>query len=123
MVEWLEQSRVGLSVDRLIVAQSDFLHAPHLLDIEVAHSIRRHTRLGTIPEGRGQQALWDLVHAPCIRHEHYPFLQRIWELRDNISPYDAVYIALAEFLAATLVTCDGKLARARGHKAQIVYVS
>jgi predicted nucleic acid-binding protein len=123
MVEWLEQSPTGLKVGQRIVAQAEPIHAPHLIDIEVAHSIRRHVRLGSVTEKRGQQALWDLLHAPCIRHEHYPFLQRLWQLRDNVSPYDAVYIALAEFLGARLLTCDGKLAGAPGHGASMELIS
>jgi predicted nucleic acid-binding protein len=123
MVEWLQHSRTGLKVDRVIVAQSDPIHAPHLIDIEVVDAIRRHLRLGALTDRRAQQAFWDLIHVPCVRHEHYPFLPRIWELRNNVSPYDAVYIALTEFLGAKLLTCDGGLAAAPGHKARIVYVS
>lgn len=123
MVEWLVQSRTGQNVDRIVMAQADVPHAPHLLDVEVAHSIRRQVRLGFLTDHRAQQVLRDLLHAPCMRHEHYPFLRRMWELRNNISPYDAVYIALSEFMGATLLTCDGKLAAAPGHGAKITLVS
>lgn len=123
MLEWLQHSRTGLIVDRNVLADQEPVHAPHLIDVEVANALRKQVRLGNMMESRAQQALWDLVHAPCIRHEHYPFLQRIWELRDNISPYDASYIALAEFLGATLLSCDGRLARAPGHRARIKFVS
>ena len=123
MMEWLMQSHTGVKVDRIIVAHADEVHAPHLLDVEVAHTVRRHVRLGALNERRAQQALWDLVHVQCVRHEPYPFLPRIWELRDNLSAYDAVYVALAEFLGATLVTTDSKLASAPGHRARVRLVT
>lgn len=123
MLEWLQQSPKGLVVERAVVGSAQPIHAPHLIDLEIANSIRRHVRDGAMSETRGRQVLWDLLHAPCARHEHYPFLQRVWELRDNVSPYDAVYIALAEFLRATLLTCDARLARAPGHRAQLRLVS
>ena len=94
-------------------------HAPHLLDVEVAQVLRRYTFAGDIGADRGFEALSDLADLPLTRYPHHPFLSRIWELRDNVTAYDAVYISLAEALAVPLVTLDAKLASAPGHDATI----
>jgi predicted nucleic acid-binding protein len=72
-----------------------------------------------VDKERAEQALRNLVDLPFVRHEHVSLLNRVWELRDSATAYDAVYIALAEGLPARLITCDGKLGRAHGHRAQI----
>src|SRR5208283_5790528 len=79
-------------------------HAPHLLDLEVASSLRRHCALGACSPERARQALLDLIKMPIIRYPHSPLLPRIWELRQNFTAYDACYLALAEALDATLLT-------------------
>jgi predicted nucleic acid-binding protein len=94
-------------------------HAPHLLDLEVASSLRRHCALGACSPERARQALLDLSGIPLIRHPHYPLLPRIWELRENFTAYDACYLALAEALNATLLTRDGALASARLRQGKI----
>ncbi len=121
-VEWLLHSRTGIEIDGWILSHADTLHAPHLLDIEVTHTLRRHVRARYITVRRAEEALSDLAGAPCIRHPHYPLLRRIWELRDSLSAYDATYVALAETLDAPLITCDSKLAAAHGHHARIELV-
>jgi predicted nucleic acid-binding protein len=121
-VEWLLRSRAGIDIDGWILSHADTLHAPHLLDIEVTHTLRRHVRARYITVRRAEEALSDLAGAPCIRHPHYPLLRRIWELRDSLSAYDATYVALAETLDAPLITCDSKLAAAHGHHARIELV-
>jgi predicted nucleic acid-binding protein len=98
------------------------LHAPHLLDLEVAQVLRRHAASGQIEAERGRLALLDLEDLPIRRYPHRLLLQRVWELRHNMTAYDAVYIALAEVLGAPLVTCDRRLAGAAGHNAQIELV-
>lgn len=95
------------------------MHAPHLLDVEVAQILRRYAATGVITVLRGQEALQDLLDLVVTRYPHDVFLQRAWELRDNLTAYDAVYVALAEALGAPLVTCDGKLAAAPGHDARV----
>ncbi len=74
--------------------------------------LRRYVGRGDMAAERGSQALDDLTGFPITRHEHEPFLPRIWSLRENLTAYDAAYVALAEVLGATLVTRDGRLAKA-----------
>jgi predicted nucleic acid-binding protein len=101
------------------IASEEELHAPHLLDLEVAQVLRRHAQAGAIDDERGRQALEDLADLDVARHPHDLFLPRIWELRARVTAYDAAYVALAEALAAPLVTLDRRLARAGGHRARI----
>jgi predicted nucleic acid-binding protein len=98
------------------------LHAPHLIDVEVAQVIRRYTASGEIDAERGRQALTDLADAPLRRYPHDFLLPRIWELRNNLTVYDASYVALAEVLDAPLLTRDRRLAAAPGNRAQIEVV-
>jgi predicted nucleic acid-binding protein len=100
-------------------AAGETLHAPHLLDVEVAQVLRRYALAGLFGAERGVEALKDLADFPIARYPHQPFLLRIWELRHNVTAYDAAYLALAEALAAPLVTRDAKLASAAGHQARI----
>jgi predicted nucleic acid-binding protein len=107
--------RVG---DRLFVAD-ETLHAPHVLDLEIAQVLRRYARAREIDAARGAQALEDLALLPLHRYAHDMFLARIWELRQNLTAYDAAYVALAEGLDAPLVTRDAALATAPGHDARV----
>lgn len=95
------------------------LHAPHLLDVEVAQALRRLVQLGEIAPARAQQALDDHAALGIDRHSHEDLLPRVWQLRESISAYDAAYVALAEALEAPLLTCDAKLARSHGHRAKV----
>lgn len=98
------------------------LHAPYLFDLEIAHVIRRYAARHDITDELGRAALRDLIDFPVRRHPHLPLLPRIWELRHNLSAYDAVYVALAEGLDAPLITRDGRLAASSGHRARIELV-
>jgi predicted nucleic acid-binding protein len=98
------------------------LHVPHLLDAEIAHVIRRHAAGGEIAPERGHELLRDLVDLPMQRHSHDWLLPRVWELRHNLTAYDALYVALAEALDAPLVTRDGRLAAVPGHQAKVELV-
>ncbi len=93
--------------------------APDLVDLEVTSVLRRLVAAGAVPERRARLALDDLVELPLRRAPHRPLIGRCWELRDNVSPYDAAYIALAEALEATLVTADSRLAAAPGPRCEI----
>ena len=95
------------------------LHAPHLLDVEVAQALRRLVQREEITPTRAQLALEDLTQIVIERHAHAPFLSRIWELRESLTAYDGAYVVLAEALRAPLLTCDGRPARAHGHRAKI----
>ncbi len=100
-------------------AAGETLHAPHLIDVEVAQVIRRYAARGDISAARGGEALADLSDLPLQRYEHDFLIPRVWELRDNLTAYDAVYVALAEALEAPLVTGDLRLAAAAGHGARV----
>jgi len=95
-------------------SKNETLHAPHLLDVEVAQVVRRYWRAGELTAARGEEALHDLADLPIQRYPHEPLLGRIWQLRSNVTAYDAAYIALAEGLAAGLLTLDKALARVPG---------
>jgi predicted nucleic acid-binding protein len=92
---------------------------PHLADVEVASVLRRLVAADAISERLAREALEDLADLGIDRHAHDPLLERIWELRRNVSAYDASYVALAEVLDAPLLTCDKRLKRASGTQAQI----
>ncbi len=107
------------AVEERLFADGERLHAPHLLDVEVMHVIRRHRLRGEITERRASDAVELLTVLPLTRHDHRPLINRIWTLHPNLTAYDAAYVALAEALAAPLVTRDGKLASTQGHRAAI----
>jgi predicted nucleic acid-binding protein len=98
---------------------SEQLVAPELLDLEVASVWRRAVRRGQMTEHRARQALADLAALPLARAPHAPLMSRIWELRDNLTVYDAAYVALAEALDASLLTADRKLAQASGARCTV----
>ena len=109
-------------MDERIFQPDETLHAPHLLGIEVAQVLRRYCRAGELAAARGFEALSDLADLPLQRYPHTLFFFRIWELRDNLTAYDAAYVALAEALNAPLLTCDRRLAAAPRHNAKIEIV-
>jgi len=81
-------------------------------DIDVAQALRRYVREGDLDPTTAAAALENLRSLDLERHGHEPLLDRVWSLRENLTAYDAVYVALAEALDSTLLTCDGRLARA-----------
>lgn len=122
MLEMLLNTSAGLLVGRRLFTEDETLHAPHLLDLEIAQVLRRYALTGELNPTRGLEALEDLADFPVTRYPHNLLLPRIWELRYNITAYDAAYIALAEALAAPLLTRDAALASSGGHHAQIELV-
>lgn len=118
VVEWLLGRPLADRIAARIADPDDVLHAPHLLAVEVAQTVRRHVRAGTLRAGRGGEALQDLAALDLTTHAHEPLLPRIWELRENVTAYDAAYLALAEVLEAPLLTMDARLAAAHGHHAR-----
>ena len=119
LLEVLLRTPAARAIERRLFASGETLHAPHLIDVEVAQVIRRYAAHGDIDADRGQGALADMADMPMRRYAHDIFLPRIWGLRDNLTAYDAVYVALAEALDAPLLTRDGRLAGAVGHTARI----
>jgi predicted nucleic acid-binding protein len=114
----LERGAEGRWVaDELAAARS--VHAPHLIDSEVASALRRLALLGEIGARNGAAALGLYRQLRLTRYPVEPLLDRIWELRESVTAYDATYLALAESLDATLVTTDARLSRAGGHRATV----
>jgi predicted nucleic acid-binding protein len=114
LLEALLGTAAATAVTRRIFAAGQTLHAPHLLDVEVAQVLRRYAIAGDLDNQRARAALDDLADFPIRRYPHGLLLPRAWELRDNFSAYDAVYVALAEALDAPLLTRDRRLANAAG---------
>jgi predicted nucleic acid-binding protein len=114
VLELLLGTKRGRSIATRIADPRIGLHAPHLVDVEVAQALRRYVREGEIDAGTAMTALQDLRSLDLERHPHEPLLDRVWALRDNLTAYDAVYVALTEALDSVLLTCDAKLARAPG---------
>jgi predicted nucleic acid-binding protein len=102
-----------------LFAARETLHAPHLIDLEITQVLRRYAAHGEINDQRGRAALADLSDLPLRRYPHEFLLQRVWELRNNLTAYDAIYVALSEVLDAPLLTLDRRLAGASGHRARI----
>jgi predicted nucleic acid-binding protein len=111
------EDRVPGLVERL--ASDGDLHAPHLIDTEVLHALRRMILGDSISPERAADARSDFAELALIRYPHEPLSDRVWDLRANLSAYDATFVALAEALAVPLVTCDARLASSPIHHAQI----
>lgn len=121
VVEVLLLTPSGLEIGERLFSSDETLHAPELLDVEVAQVVRRFELLGDLGPSRGAEALADLSDLAVERYRHRALLPRIWELRANLTAYDAAYVALAEALAATLVTRDARLVRApHGARVELV---
>jgi predicted nucleic acid-binding protein len=99
------------------------LWAPHLIDAEVGHSLRRLVSIGEIEEVRAAVGLHDLAGLPLRRIVHTGLLDRAWQLRHNLSFYDGIYVALAEQLGAPLLTLDTRLAKAASVASEVEVVT
>jgi predicted nucleic acid-binding protein len=112
LIEVLLRTPASTAVESHLFASGQTLHAPHLLDIEVAQVIRKYAARGEIDAERGRVALSDLDALPMRRYPHDFLLPRVWSLRSDVAAYDVVHIALAEALDAVLLTRDHRLAGA-----------
>ena len=113
---------IGQDVERIrsrIARQGETLHVPHLFEIEILHALRSLTLRGTVPSERARLALDRLRDTRFVRYPHTALMERMWALRENLTAYDAAYIALAEALDAPLVTTDARLTRASGVRAAV----
>ncbi len=119
LLELLLRTPAANAVEGRVFAAGQTLYAPHLLDVEIAQVVRRYAANGEIDGERGRVALADLADFPLRRYPHDFLLPRIWDLRHNLTAYDAAYVALAEALDAPLLTRDRRLASASGHHARI----
>ena len=122
LVELILGTPAGQLVGERIADPAIGLHVPHLVDIEVVQALRRYTRDGDIDADAAVAALDDFRALDLHRHAHEPFLERVWQLRQNLTAYDAIYVALAEVIDGVLLTCDGKLSRAPGMTGRVELV-
>jgi predicted nucleic acid-binding protein len=119
MLEALLRTPAAEAIEKRIFAAGETLHAPQLLDVEVAQVIRRYTAVRNIDQERGRQTLSDLQAFPIRRYPYGFLLPRVWELRNSLTAYDAVFVALAEALDAPLLTRDRRLATAARRRVRI----
>ena len=119
LLEFLLQTPLGTRVEARLFRDEDEFQSPHLIDVGVTQGLRRLVRAGEVSADRAAEAIEDLADLDLHRHAHLDLLTRAWKLRENVTVYDAMYVALAEALGATVVTCDTPLAKAPGHRANI----
>jgi predicted nucleic acid-binding protein len=119
LLEVLLHTPAAQAAEDRLFASGQTLHAPYLLDVEIAQVIRSYAVNGEIGSERGRMALADLADLSPRRYPHDFLLPRIWELRNNMTAYDAAHVALAGALGTPLLTRDSRLAAAAGHHARI----
>jgi len=119
LTEYLGDAELAGVARRRLLADRAGLWAPHLVDAEVGHALRRGVRHGQIGASAAAGALDDLIAMPLRRVRHRELVPRAWELRENVSFYDALYVSLAELLGQSLLTFDARLAAADGVRAEI----
>ncbi|MDQ6773790.1 MAG: type II toxin-antitoxin system VapC family toxin [Candidatus Dormibacteraeota bacterium] len=98
------------------------LHAPHLIDSEVVNGLRRQVARRRLEPGDAWRAIDTWRRLGATRYPVVGLLERVWELRENLSAYDAAYVALAEALSCALLTADGRLGRAPGVRCPVTVV-
>jgi predicted nucleic acid-binding protein len=118
-LEVLRRGPAADAIEARVFAANAAVHAPHLIDLEVAQVLRRQVLAGQMSAAHGAAALVSWRGFPVERHGHELLIARVWALRETMTAYDAAYVALAETLGAVVVTMDRKLAAARGHGAQV----
>jgi predicted nucleic acid-binding protein len=121
LIEFLLDAASYPRIDEIISSRE--LHAPHLLDVEIIHGLRSAVLGKRLSVERAMSALEDFSALPIRRHGVDRLLMRIWTIRQNITAYDAAYVALAESLDLPLITRDRRLARSAGHAATIEYIA
>lgn len=111
IVEMLSDGKHKEVVEERLDAEEYALWAPHLIDAEIGHALRRGVRLGKFTAAAAGRALWEVNDLPVERVEHEHLVHAAWGLRENFSFYDGLYIALALMLDEPLLTFDARLAR------------
>ena len=119
ILEILLQTPAAARIEDRIFAPRESLHAPHLIDVEVAQVLRRYVARGEMYSDRARMSLDLFSSFPITRYSHEPLISRIWALRTNLTAYDAAYVALAEGLGAVLLTRDERLSKAPGNRATV----
>lgn len=122
-LEMLLGAPLGTRITQRLFLDGESLHAPHLIDVEIAQVLRRLARRGEIDATRTEQVFQDLMDLPISRYPHLMLMPRIWALRKNATAYDATYLALAEALDAQLITCDAALATVPGQSRRVEVIS
>ncbi|HEY0317048.1 MAG TPA: type II toxin-antitoxin system VapC family toxin [Solirubrobacterales bacterium] len=122
LVEFLTGGKHAESSERHLMSSRGWLWAPFLVDAEVGHALRGEVRAGEISARAARDALADLMEMRLQRVSHHLLAERAWELRENVSFYDGLYVALAEALEAPLITLDARLAKAPGLRAEVEVV-
>ncbi|MFL5102515.1 MAG: type II toxin-antitoxin system VapC family toxin [Xanthobacteraceae bacterium] len=112
LLEVLLRTPAAEAVQTRLFDPRQTVHAPHLIDVEVAQVLRRYALGRELDPERGRAALADLADFPIRRYPHGLLLNRVWDLRNNLTAYDAVYVALGQALDAPLLTRDRRLATA-----------
>jgi predicted nucleic acid-binding protein len=120
VVELLLNRAIGARARQRLFDSGETVHAPHLIDIEVLHVLRRYNRMREMTDASAEEAVTIYSGLPIERHSHEVILRRVWELRSNLTAYDAAYVALAELLGVRLVTTDARLARSARHVAELI---
>jgi predicted nucleic acid-binding protein len=123
ILELLLRTDAGAEVEARLLRRGETIHAPALIDLEVAQVLRRYVARGELTAARARISLDTLVLFPMERYTHEPLVNRIWGLRENLTAYDAAYVALAEGLRAPLLTCDVKLASAPGIRTAVELIA
>ena len=118
-VEMLLNTDPGERLHARLLAETEGVHVPHLIDVEIAQALRRLVLRGLLDARAGAAALRRWQDFDIERYPHEPLLGRVWELRSNVTAYDAIYLALAEGLSMVLVTGDRRLARVPGARTAI----
>jgi predicted nucleic acid-binding protein len=111
LVEFLRETENAPEVEERLASEEHILWAPHLIDAEVGQALRRAVRLGRMETEEAGEALWQIEELPVERVEHESLVHVAWDLRDNFSFYDGLYVALALMLDEPLLTFDARLAR------------
>ena len=120
VIELLLRTADAPRIEERVLRSGEDLHAPHLVDIEVAQVMRRYVLRGEVTAAHAADCLDVLARFPLTRYPHWPLLDRVWALHGNLTAYDASYVALAESLDVPLLTRDRRLfSDAPGHRARI----
>jgi predicted nucleic acid-binding protein len=123
VLEVLLRTKRGLKIESRFFSPRETLHAPHLIDLEVCQVLRRYLHNKDLTSERAAAAIEDFQSMRIFRYPHHMFLDRIWELRNNMTAYDAAYVAIAETIGAPLLTTDRRLASTSNHSAQIEFIA
>ncbi len=123
LLELLLNTRLATQVADRVFEESQSVHVPHLIDLEVAQVLRRLVRRRELELSRAAEVFADFEDLQTTRYPHQILIPRIWSLRDNATAYDAAYLALAEALDAPLLTCDVALQSVPGFDGQVEVIS